>query len=76
MDDALDLSKIDTTDPGWRIQQLRLRYGFQQNEFARKAGIDAGYLNRLEHGAPNRSRPKAKTINKLLDALGATPAER
>lgn len=76
MDDATDLSKIDTTNLGWRVQQLRLRCGFQQKEFARIAGVDAGFLNRLEHGAPNRSRPKAKTISKLLDALGATPAER
>jgi transcriptional regulator with XRE-family HTH domain len=65
-----------TADLGWRLQQLRLRRGLQQKEFARLAQVDAGFLNRLERGASRRSHPKPDTINKLLDALEATTAER
>ncbi len=76
MSDIQEQRKTDTTDVGWRLQQLRIRRGLQQKEFARLAGVDAGFLNRLERGSSRRSHPKPNTVNKLLDALGATQAER
>jgi transcriptional regulator with XRE-family HTH domain len=69
-------NQIDTTDLGWRIQQLRLRRGLQQKALARLANVDAAFLNRLERGGARRSRPKPETIHRLLDALYATSAER
>ena len=67
---------IDTSDVGWRLQQLRLRRGLRQNELADMAGLDSGYLNRLEKGEKRKAKPKPDTINKILDALSATPDER
>lgn len=75
MGDNGELSKAATTDVGWRLKQLRLRRGLQQKELARLAGIDGAFLNRLEHGSQQRSRPKTDTVNRLLNALDATPAE-
>lgn len=76
MSDHHDPNQLDTTDLGWRIQQLRLRRGYQQKALASRAGVDAAFLNRLEHGSSRRSRPKPETVHRLLDALGATPEER
>ena len=67
---------IDTTDVGWRLHQLRIRRGLRQNELAQLAGLDAAYLNRLEKGSTRKAKPKLETINKILDALCATPLER
>jgi transcriptional regulator with XRE-family HTH domain len=70
------LDRNDTTDLGWRIQQLRMRRGLQQKALARLANVDAAFLNRMERGRSRRSKPKPETIHRLLNALDATPAER
>ena len=72
----IEQNRIDTTELGWRIKQLRLRRGLQQKVLAHLAKSDAAFLNRLEHGGSTRSRPKPETIHRLLDALQATPSER
>src|SRR5687768_11799627 len=66
----------NNTDVGWRLQQLRLRRGLRQNELAELAGLDPGYLNRLERGTSRKANPKPDTVNKILDALSASPDER
>lgn len=76
MSDQNPLDRPNTTNLGWRIQQLRLRRGLQQKTLARLANVDAAFLNRMERGRSSRSRPKPETIHRLLDALDATPAER
>jgi len=70
------IDKADTADVGWRLQQLRLRRGLRQNELAEMAGLDPGYLNRLEKGITRKAKPKPETVNKILTALSATPEER
>jgi transcriptional regulator with XRE-family HTH domain len=76
LSDQKQLDQNDTTDLGWRIQQLRVRRGLQQKALARLANVDAAFLNRMERGRSRRSKPKPETIHRLLDAMQATPAER
>ncbi|HVG00621.1 MAG TPA: helix-turn-helix domain-containing protein [Chloroflexia bacterium] len=76
MSDQNPLDRPNTTDLGWRIQQLRIRRGLQQKTLARLANVDAAFLNRMERGRSSHSRPKPETIHRLLDALDATSAER
>ncbi len=61
---------------GKRLKELRLRRGCQQSAIARKAGVDAGSLSRMERGIMQTSRPKPDTIDRLLDALEVTDGER
>ena len=55
---------------------MRLRRGLRQNELAEMAGLDPGYLNRLENGITRKAKPKPETVNKILSALNATSEER
>lgn len=66
----------DTTDIGWRLKQLRLRHKLTQSDLARLAEIDVSYLSRAESSRTAKPRPKRNTVDKLLDAMGATSRER
>jgi transcriptional regulator with XRE-family HTH domain len=58
------------------LRTLRLRRGFSLAEIASLAGLDISYLSRLERDALQNAKPKPETINRVLDALAATLAER
>lgn len=49
-----------------RLKQLRAKRGWTQEQLAEKAGINRGYLARLETG---RHDPTITTLEKLAKAL-------
>jgi|SoiMethySBSTD1v2_1073268.scaffolds.fasta_scaffold1010788_1 transcriptional regulator with XRE-family HTH domain len=55
------------------LASLRTNMGLSQNALAKLAGIDAGYINRMERGPTN---PSSRVIHALADALALTPPER
>jgi transcriptional regulator with XRE-family HTH domain len=61
---------------GSRLRTLRLRRDTTLVELAERAGLDVSYLSRLERDALQNAKPKPDTINRVLDALQATPQER
>lgn len=66
----------DPHNVGWRLRTLRLRREMTLVELAALAGLDVSYLSRLERDALQNAKPKPDTINRVLDALQATPQER
>src|SRR5437868_15071107 len=66
----------DPNNIGWRLRTLRLRRDLTLVELAGTAGLDVSYLSRLERDALQNAKPKPDTINRVLDALQATPDER
>jgi len=69
-------SGYDPSNLGWRLRVLRLRHSKTLLDLAQKANLDISYLSRLERDALQHAKPKPDTINKVLDALGATTQER
>src|SRR5437868_14998042 len=65
----------DQNNVGWRLRTLRLRRDLTLVELAGTAGLDISYLSRLERDALQNAKPKPDTINRVLDALQATPQE-
>jgi len=57
-------------DIGRRIRAARIMAGFNQSEFAKKVGVNQGFLSQLENG---RRRPSMKTLDALIAALGTNP---
>src|SRR5437762_7707134 len=68
--------EADTQDIGWRVRQLRLRRGLSLAAVARLAGKHTSQISRLERQWARSGAPKWSTVNKILDALRATRAER
>ena len=54
---------------GNKLRELRKAKGYTQQALAEKAGIDEKHLSRVENG---KYFPTYTTLNKLLNALGAT----
>jgi len=54
-----------------KLKELRLRLFISQAELAKRAGLAAETVNRLERGR----RPSFITIRKLAKALGVKPAD-
>jgi transcriptional regulator with XRE-family HTH domain len=62
--DAVDLAAV-----GERIGELRRLKGLSQRQLARLAGVDNGYLSRIERGL---REPGDSILNSLASALGCT----
>lgn len=58
---------------GVRLRELREAAGLSKNELARRAGVDATYLGRLERGA--YAPPRINTIRQLGAALNLSSAD-
>lgn len=58
---------------GQKVRGLRLDKGWTQNELARRAGIDRGYLSAIE--LDKVANPSADTFLKLARALNIRPEE-
>ena len=54
------------------LRRLRLEHFFSQAELARRAGLHALTLTRLESG---RTAPSTRTVRALAEALGVQPRE-
>ncbi len=54
------------------LKELRVRQFLSQEDLARKTGIAASTINRLEG---SKQKPTFKTIRKLAKALGVEPGE-
>lgn len=57
---------------GKRIQKIRKKRGFTQEEAADRVGIHVSTLGRIERGESN---PPIQTIGKIAYALGVKPKE-
>jgi len=57
---------------GRLILAARLRRGLSQHSVAQRAGLDPGYLSRIEHG---KIRPSIDMALRIADALGVTLGE-
>jgi transcriptional regulator with XRE-family HTH domain len=60
---------------GWRVRQLRLRYGLSLARLAERMQIDMSYLSRIERDALPRAKVKPSSIEHILEAIGVTQAE-
>ncbi len=56
------------------LSRLRKTHGRSQKFIAIQAKLDASYLAGIEHG--RRPPPRRPVLERILDALGATPEER
>ena len=65
-------SEASTVDVGQRLAAARLQRGLPQNQVARRAGIAASYLSRIETG---KVHPTVGTVLQIVRALGAEPGE-
>ena len=57
---------------GKNLKELRTLNALTQEELAEKAKITATALSRIER---NEAEPRPKTLRKLAEALGVTPAK-
>lgn len=57
---------------GNRIAYFRIERGLSLRDLSLMSGIDSGTINRLENGL---SKPRAKTVKALCDALGVSTSE-
>ena len=55
-----------------RLRRLRLEHFFSQAELARRSGVHALTITRLETG---RTAPSTRTVRALAEALGIQPGE-
>ncbi|HEY7020275.1 MAG TPA: helix-turn-helix transcriptional regulator [Ktedonobacterales bacterium] len=51
------------------LADIRKQWGFSANELARRAGVAASTIRRIEHGDP----PHMETITKIARALDCAP---
>jgi transcriptional regulator with XRE-family HTH domain len=58
---------------GEHLATVRQRVGLSQHALAKAAGVDASYVNRLEHG--ERQAPDVELIRKFATALGLDAAQ-
>ncbi len=70
--DAGGAPDFDQQRFAWRLIARRKRAGLSQVELARRAGVRAETLNRLEKG---RTTPDFATVRKLVEAMNAAEAE-
>lgn len=78
-DSVSSTNRYAPTEPqsiGGRLRIMRLRQSMTLVELATKANLDVSYLSRLERDVLQNAKPKPDTINRVLDALQATPQER
>jgi transcriptional regulator with XRE-family HTH domain len=54
------------------LRRLRLEHFFSQAELARRSGVHALTITRLETG---RTAPSTRTVRALAEALGVQPGE-
>ena len=57
---------------GELLRKLRTRRGCTQERLAEAAGLEVKTISRLENNAVN---PRPETLRRVVDALGATPAQ-
>lgn len=57
---------------GDRLRELRKQALLTQGQLAERSGVGIATIVRIER---NQVEPHARTIRKLADALGVTPAE-
>jgi transcriptional regulator with XRE-family HTH domain len=55
------------------LQAARQAAGISQNQLARRVGVDASYLNRIERG--EREPPRREVVEALIEALELPGAE-
>lgn len=55
---------------GKKIQELRIKEDFSQDELSKKTGLAYHTIAKIEAGAT--SDPRVKTAKKIADALGVT----
>jgi transcriptional regulator with XRE-family HTH domain len=68
---------IDPHSLCWRLRLLRLRRGMKLDELAKSSGLEISYLSRLERDVLEKhAKPKPETVDRVLDAMGATLEER
>ena len=67
---------LDPHTLGERLRELRFSREMTLHELARLSGLDIAYLSRLERGVLPYAKPNPETVERILDALGATPEER
>lgn len=60
---------------GQMLRRLRIERGFSQNELARRSGVDASYVNRMER-RESSSTPLRNVALSLAEALDLSYAER
>jgi transcriptional regulator with XRE-family HTH domain len=54
------------------LRRVRLEHSFSQAELARRSGVHALTITRLESG---RTAPSTRTVRALAEALGVQPGE-
>ncbi len=59
---------------GAELRRLREGAGLSQSAVAKRVGLNASYINRLESG--EREPPRAETVLALADGLGVSGDER
>ena len=57
---------------GVLLRKKRKARGMSQNELARKTGVDASYISKLEQG---KEKPSPQVVRKLAGLLDADPGE-
>lgn len=62
-----------TESPGFLVRAARRRRGWSQSMLADRAGLSIAYLSLIENG--KRPLASLKTIRRLADALGVSPAQ-
>src|SRR5919197_4354592 len=67
---------LDQHNLGGRLRVLRLRRQMKLTELAKLSGLEIAYLSRLERDVLQNAKPKPETVDRILDALGATLEER
>ncbi len=55
------------------LRAVRIANGLGLREVARKAGVDAGYLSRIERGL---AQPSVQVLSRLANALGLRDLEK
>jgi transcriptional regulator with XRE-family HTH domain len=63
-------TRITRTDFGLKLTEVRKQAGMTRFQLARRAGLDALLLSRLEQG---HHEPTLKMVEKLSQALGVRP---
>ena len=67
---------LDSHGLGWRLRVLRLRREMTLAELAKLSGLEISYLSRLERDVLQNAKPKPETVDRILDAVGASLDER
>lgn len=69
---CVDKGKLAIRKFGKRVRELRLDFGWSQEDLAFELDVDRSYVSSLELG---RRNPTLKTIAKLADKLGVSISE-